>query len=1007
MNQSEKLRALAELKDPTLRIQRFLTERAEAEAILKMDIVKGEKGDNGEDGYTPIKGKDYFTNEEIKGIIDYVQSNVKDGESIQGEKGDNGETPFKGIDYWTKEDQDKIIKDILKQIPKVKDGISPKIEDVVSLVTKELKLPNTGELVSKGELVEFLKRGGYRGGGASFLSQLQDVSVGSQINGQVLSWNATTGKWTPTTSGGGSGTVTDVAAITLGTTGTDLSSTVATGTTTPVITLQVPTASAANRGVLSAADWSTFNNKGNVSKVGTPVDNQVGVWTGDGTIEGNVDFTFDGTRLSVAEISVGNVGTEGSGINIGGVTYESTAKVSDIDGTNYAQTILHRHSTTLEPLILGARSNSNTSSHADVTAGQSVFSIFGAGWLTSNYKLFGAFKIVASALGSLSGTSSPGKIIFQTTPNASVTPTDHMVLDSDKSTTFLGTVLGNTDNTYDLGTTAKKWANLFVTTIGATATRVTNGWFTTTNTNNLKIDGTAGAGYITLVGQASNPTAPAAGTLLIHCLTVNGFTRMEQDNEATTNLIYGRDNVFIAKNTSGGTIAKGSVVYVTGSTGNVPNISKAQANSGTTLPSVAVVVDDIPNNAFSQVMTVGIISGFDTSAFSSGDSLYVSTTVAGGLTSTRPSGTTNFVQRVGSVLVSGVGNGSLMVNIAPAILNTETGTNAATWTGSAIVGTTFNGNTLTTGSSTYTGTAAATYTFPTSSKTIAANDGSNMTLASQAIGDIITASSTTALNRLADVATGQVLVSGGVGVAPAYSANPAVTTLELGHATDTTLSRAAAGILAVEGELLNGYATTATAAGTTTLSITDKIVQFFTGTTTQTVKLPTTSVVAGQRYVISNTSTGLVSVQSSGANAIVALGLNQTAIFTALVSTPTTAANWVYAKSNLAGNANGKRILVVTQAATPAMDTDNGDIMQITGIAQAITSMTTNLTGTPSEGDIIEIQFTDNATARAITWGASFANGGLVNLPTTTVLSVMLRVVLQRTGSVWSCVGTA
>ena len=59
----------------------------------------------------------------------------------------------------------------------------------------------------------------------------------------------------------GTGTVTSVAALTIGTTGTDLSSTVATGTTTPVITLNVPTASAANRGALSAADWTTFNNK--------------------------------------------------------------------------------------------------------------------------------------------------------------------------------------------------------------------------------------------------------------------------------------------------------------------------------------------------------------------------------------------------------------------------------------------------------------------------------------------------------------------------------------------------------------------------------------------------------------------------------------------------------------------------------------------------------------------------------------------------------------------------
>ncbi len=60
---------------------------------------------------------------------------------------------------------------------------------------------------------------------------------------------------------GGTGTVTNVAALTLGTTGTDLSSTVATSTTTPVITLNVPTASASNRGALSAADWTTFNSK--------------------------------------------------------------------------------------------------------------------------------------------------------------------------------------------------------------------------------------------------------------------------------------------------------------------------------------------------------------------------------------------------------------------------------------------------------------------------------------------------------------------------------------------------------------------------------------------------------------------------------------------------------------------------------------------------------------------------------------------------------------------------
>jgi hypothetical protein len=71
--------------------------------------------------------------------------------------------------------------------------------------------------------------------------------------------------------GGGSGTVTDVAALTLGTTGTDLSSSVANGTTTPVITLNVPTASATNRGALSSANWSTFNGKQDALVSGTSI----------------------------------------------------------------------------------------------------------------------------------------------------------------------------------------------------------------------------------------------------------------------------------------------------------------------------------------------------------------------------------------------------------------------------------------------------------------------------------------------------------------------------------------------------------------------------------------------------------------------------------------------------------------------------------------------------------------------------------------------------------------
>ena len=68
-------------------------------------------------------------------------------------------------------------------------------------------------------------------------------------------------EWITLPGSSGAGTVTSVAALTLGTSGTDLSSTVTNSATTPVITLNVPTASAANRGALSSADWATFNGK--------------------------------------------------------------------------------------------------------------------------------------------------------------------------------------------------------------------------------------------------------------------------------------------------------------------------------------------------------------------------------------------------------------------------------------------------------------------------------------------------------------------------------------------------------------------------------------------------------------------------------------------------------------------------------------------------------------------------------------------------------------------------
>jgi hypothetical protein len=167
------------------------------------------------------------------------------------------------------------------------------------------------------------------------------------------------------------GTVTSVAALTLGTTGTDLSSTVANGTTTPVITLNVPTASATNRGVLSSANWTTFNNKqaqlngtGFVKAVGTTIsyDNStyylasnpngyttnVGTVTsvsGTGTVNG---ITLIGNITSSGVLTLGgtlgniaNSQLQNSSIQIGttvmslGTAYASIAGLSSVSSTSF------------------------------------------------------------------------------------------------------------------------------------------------------------------------------------------------------------------------------------------------------------------------------------------------------------------------------------------------------------------------------------------------------------------------------------------------------------------------------------------------------------------------------------------------------------------------------------------------------------------------------------------------------------------------------------------------
>lgn len=85
-------------------------------------------------------------------------------------------------------------------------------------------------------------------------------------------------------------------------------------------------------------------------------------------------------------------------------------------------------------------------------------------------------------------------------------------------------------------------------------------------------------------------------------------------------------------NNTGSLIPDGTAVYINGTSGGLPTVAPAQADNIATAQVYGVVTHDIPDAQNGECTTSGIVNGVDTSSFNAGDPLYVSTTVAGGLT---------------------------------------------------------------------------------------------------------------------------------------------------------------------------------------------------------------------------------------------------------------------------------------------------------------------------------------------------------------------------------------
>ena len=127
------------------------------------------------------------------------------------------------------------------------------------------------------------------------------------------------------------------------------------------------------------------------------------------------------------------------------------------------------------------------------------------------------------------------------------------------------------------------------------------------------------------------------------------------------------------RNSTGVTLYKGTIVYISGSTGNLPNFVKAQANSeATSAGTFGVVLADIANNSDGYVCTIGTLDNLDTRSVATnpftsdtlvdGDTIYLSPTTAGYITNVKPYAPSHIVY-VGKVVRTSPTNGTIVYRI--------------------------------------------------------------------------------------------------------------------------------------------------------------------------------------------------------------------------------------------------------------------------------------------------------------------------------------------------------
>lgn len=540
------------------------------------------------------------------------------------------------------------------------------------------------------------------------------------------------------------------------------------------------------------------------------------------------------------------------------------------------------------------------------------------------------------------------------------------------------------------------------------------------NTGNVTLGATATSGGMTLTGASGQQ---------LNMSQASGSTNGWLSSTDWTNFSTTVQQNLTVKNTSGSTINKGQCVYITGfdSGSGAPTVSLAQANSTATMPSIGLVVSSsIANNATGSVQVAGVATNLNTSGLTVGQVAYVSQSAAGSLQSTYPTisaGNHNVAQMVGVVVQSDATNGQIYI-VAQQPDQLQNGTIADNFfIGSGQAGTktiVFNAGASASGTLQMTPTAARTVTFPDSSYTLAALSliqtftqantfslpGAANTAPMKLSGAPFsggTATSTKPLFWIENAANSNAWSTSGTII----GANPA--TGFAGNLIDLQINASSKFSVNSSGNVTagtyNGLTVTSTTGTFTltngkTLSVSNSLT--LAGTDSTTMTFPSTSdtvvtLTATQTLTNKTLTTPIIASISNSGTITIPTGTD-TLVGRATTDTLT---NKRITKRVVAGGTLG------SSGATVTITGDTADVYTITQFAGGTAVTIGAPSGTPTDGQPLELVFTNSTAGTTYTWNAIFTGSTSLALPTTSTANKVDKFIFQYNAatSKWNLIG--